>query len=127
LRRKLRQKGYAEAEIDETLAELMQGGWLSDDRFAESYLRVRVEKGYGPLRIQAELKERGLDDDLIASLLKECAVDWKEQAITARRKHFGACLPGDFKERARQARFLQQRGFSADQVRAALSTGNDAK
>ena len=103
----------------------MRGGWLSDDRFAENYLRMRVEKGYGPMRILAELKDRGVDEELIANLLRGCAVDWNEQATAARRKHFGACSHRDFKERARQARFLQQRGFSADQVRAALSTGDD--
>jgi regulatory protein len=46
-------------------------------------------------------------------------------AREARRKRFGSAGPADFRERARQGRFLQYRGFSSEQIRAALGPGDD--
>jgi regulatory protein len=51
--------------------------------------------------------------------------DWVAVAREARRRRFGVSPPGDYPERARQARFLQYRGFSHEQIRAALGPGED--
>lgn len=123
LQRKLRQKGYADAALTEVLDGLVAERLLSDERFAESYARSRVQRGYGPLRIRAELQERGIDDGGIEIALEGLAADWREQARAAREKRFGPEPPGELKERARQTRFLQQRGFSHDQIRSALERG----
>jgi regulatory protein len=124
LARKLRQKGCEDAEIRQIVEDLAQEGWLSDARFAESYLRVRLEKGYGPSRIQGELRDRGVAVELIAELMDTCGVDWVAQAEKARRKRFGPVPPGSFRTHAQQARFLQQRGFSLEQIGAALRAGD---
>lgn len=107
------------------LDELVQGGWLSDARFAESYLHVRADKGYGPLYIRAQLRERGVAEALISELLGNCDIDWREQAAEARRKRFGSPLPRGVQEHVRQARFLQGRGFSAEQIRQVLGLGEE--
>lgn len=104
----------------QALAELIAEGLLSDERFAEAFVASRTEKGSGPLRIQAELRERGLNDELIARYVDFSDRDWHERAARVRRKRFGPAPPGDIKERARQARFLQYRGFTAEQARTAL-------
>jgi regulatory protein len=52
-------------------------------------------------------------------------VDWAATARELRRRRFGVSPPGDYPERARQARFLQYRGFTAEQIRAALGPGED--
>ncbi len=103
---------------------LAQQGWVSDSRFAEEFVRDRLSRGFGPLRIRAELKERGVSEDLAASWLEEDAVDWYAQAERTRCKRFGTELPAGLRERARQARFLQYRGFSSEQIRAVLAGGD---
>ena len=77
------------------------------------------------MRIRVELRERGVADGDIEEGLAAAAEDWARIARETRRKRFGLSPPGDYRERARQARFLQYRGFSAEQVRAALGPGED--
>lgn len=106
--------------IDEVLAVLQADGLLSDERFTEAFVRYRNNNGYGPQRIQAELRERGVSEKIAAIYLDFSDPQWLERAASARSKRFGEDKPKDFKQRARQARFLQYRGFTADQVRWAL-------
>ena len=120
LARKLRQRGMAGADLEQVLDELVAARLLSDTRFAEEYARSRVGRGYGPVRIRAELRERGIDDAGIQAALAELGEDWCQQARATRQRRFGAEPPADLKERARQSRFLQQRGFSPEQIRQAL-------
>ena len=70
--------------------------------------------------LRAELERRGIASSQITETLANMDVDWVEAAETVRRKRFGAKVPADFKEQARQARFLQYRGFTAEQARAVL-------
>jgi regulatory protein len=120
LQAKLTARGIALQAALEAVADLGREGLQSDARFAETYVRSRVERGYGPVRIGAELGERGVGDELIREHLDEAGYDWRTRAEQVRRKRFGARLPQDWKERSRQARFLQYRGFSAEQLRALL-------
>ena len=62
---------------------------------------------------------------MAAAALADAGTDWPELARAVREKRFGAGAPADFRERARQARFLQYRGFTADQVRQALGSAAD--
>ena len=66
LRAKLAAQGFPSDIIDDALSDLNRSGWLSDERFVEAFVRVRSERGYGPVRIRAELRERGIDDELTA-------------------------------------------------------------
>ncbi|HFD80584.1 MAG TPA: regulatory protein RecX [Gammaproteobacteria bacterium] len=118
LRRKLQARSIDAGLIDEVLAQLADEGLLSEQRFTEAYVRGRCERGYGPLRIRAELRERGIGDGLIEVYLSPWSECWPESAEAQRRKRFGEALPQDFRERARQTRFLQQRGFSGEHIRA---------
>lgn len=116
LAHKLRQRGAGGELIAEALDALAAEGLQSDDRFTESFITARRARGFGALRIRAELRERGIDTDLIERHMHEMA-DPLEQVEEVRRKRFGPELPTDFKEQARQSRFLQYRGFSAEQIR----------
>ncbi len=123
LRRKLEQRGWQGGPLDEVLDSLVDQNLLSDRRFAEVYTRTRIERGYGPLRIRAELRERGIDAALAEAALEAEAPDWSEQARDARLRRFGEAPPADFREKARQMRFLQRRGFDGGHIRAALGEG----
>ncbi len=120
--RKLTERGLAAEVIGPTLAALAAEGLQSDARFAAEYLRSRAERGYGPLRIRAELAERGVAGSEIATALGEAEADWAVRACEVHRRRFGDGRPVDRRERARQMRFLQQRGFDGEQIRAALGT-----
>ena len=126
LDRKLRARGFPPAEIAATLDALEGTGALAAARFTDSFVRTRVAKGQGPIRIRAELNERGIDGPEAAKAVRGEDVDWVEAARAARRKRFGAAPPRDFKERARQARFLQYRGFESSQIQAALELQEDS-
>lgn len=115
LTRKLRRR-YSPDEVEAALEALANEGLLSETRFALAFARERVLRGYGPLRIVAELGERGISEAMAAGALQEVCeeegVDWRLQAQAALRKKFGVeALPADYAERARCLRFLSYRGF----------------
>ncbi len=107
------------------IAALVDEGLLSDRRFAEAFVHARRERGQGPLRIDNELRQRGIDKTIASALVDGVTTDWSGVAREARRKRFGDVIPGDFSERARQARFLRYRGFTEAQVRAALGDDDE--
>jgi len=116
LRQKLQRKGHDTLQIDEVLAALSRAGLQSEQRFTECFVHSRKNRGEGPLRIRAALQQRGISDELIVACLDEAAGDWSAMAQAVRQKRFGAGWPQDHRERARQARFLQQRGFTMEQI-----------
>ncbi len=118
--RKLASRGYEEAVIGETIADLVADGLLSNARFVESFVHSRFQRGQGPLKIRAGLRERGIDDAAIDDCLDVYADQWRELAGQVREKKFGQSVPGDFRERSRQMRFLQQRGFNSKQIQSAF-------
>ena len=120
LLRKLAIKGFETAEVGSVLDDLQARGLLSDERFAEHYVAMGLRKGYGPLRIRAELRERGVSGALITTQLDQGDVDWKAMVREVRDSKFGAQRPVEHKTLARQARFLTQRGFPESLVRDLL-------
>lgn len=115
---RLQQKGHPAEVVEGVLAALTERGYLSDERFTEGFVRSRQARGYGPVRIRAELNERRVDAEAQAEVIEQ--QHWVELAREARRKRFGDELPQDMRERMKQMRFLQYRGFSAEQIKAAL-------
>jgi regulatory protein len=125
LERKLGARGYPPSVIAATLDRLEASGLLDAFRFCESFVRSRVAKGQGPARIERELAERGIDAEQATLALAEVDDDWIALARSVRRRRFGAAIPSEYQERARQSRFLQYRGFSTEQIRAALKPDSD--
>src|SRR6056297_1289952 len=78
MRRKLKTKGFEEADIDTAITQLCENNLLSDERFSESYINMRRQRGYGPLRIAQELRERGVDDELISAFVDNNDPVWRE-------------------------------------------------
>jgi regulatory protein len=119
LERKLQERGFNSEAITAVLTELTAKHFLDDERYTEHFVAYHAARGQGPVRIAAELHQVGVAAESIDRQLDTTA-DWRERACAVRRKKFGVALPKDFKGRARQARFLEYRGFSADHIRAAL-------
>jgi regulatory protein len=124
LRARLSTRGFAAQALEAAIAELTGEGLLDDVRYAHSYVSYRAGRGQGPRRIAAELLANGIPRELVESVLAQ-GPDWRELARTVRRAKFGAAAPEDWQARARQARFLQYRGFSADHIRAATGVDPD--
>ena len=115
---KLSRRGYPAEAVAACLDALEESGLLSDARYAESYVRSRVEKGYGPLRIRQELRERGVAASLAEAALADYKHRWPALAQRQYRRKFGATRPADYRDWARRARYLGGRGFSAEHMRA---------
>lgn len=113
-------RGYEPVAIASLLVELKTLNIQSNQRYAEAYVYMRMQKGFGPLRIQAELQQRGVAAEIIQRVLDPADTCWVEQLQKVRQKKFGTPLPRDFKIQARQMRFLQTRGFSSEQINRAL-------
>lgn len=124
LSHRLASRGYDAALVAATLAELAAERIIDDARFCENYVAYQANRGRGPLRIGADLKSLGLPGELIDQGLAGHP-DWRARAQAVRSRRFGPEAPQSWPEKARQARFLQYRGFSADHIRAALGTDFD--
>lgn len=120
LTHKLKLRGLASAAIQQALARLESEQLLSDARFAELYAQARAQRGYGPLRIEAELRTRGVARAVVEQSLSDMEIDWASQAIALYRKRYGEDVPEDLTEYARRVRFLTTRGFAGAMIKAVL-------
>ncbi len=118
LARKLAGLGTQE-EIDAVLADMEASQLQSDNRTAENYLRSNASR-LGAARLRHTLKTRGVAPELIEEQLAQADLpDEIERARAAWSRKFSA-PPSGAKEWARQARFLQSRGFASDIIRRLL-------
>ncbi|TAH47566.1 MAG: recombination regulator RecX [Betaproteobacteria bacterium] len=123
LARKLAAHGSA-AEVAEVVARMGELGLQSDRRFAEAWVRSKAVR-FGAARLRNELGRRGVERELVdEALAAECVESELERARAVWRAKFGA-PPADAREWARQARFLQTRGFATDVIRKLLKEQPD--
>jgi regulatory protein len=120
LRNKLQRRFSDDEKINEQLSRLIEERLQSDMRFAASYARQRISRGYGPVRLREELRERGVSEDDVTAALDEVEIDWCALAVEVIQKKFGALAPIDIQDKARRARFMQYRGFATDHYRQLL-------
>ena len=116
IRHKLRSREFDEDAIESAVDGLKEDGLLSDQRFTEAYVYQRFNAGYGPLKIRYELQQKGVESALVDACLMPLDDEWQQSMQQQRARKFGAALPEDYRERMKQARFLQNRGFSPESV-----------
>lgn len=118
IRNKLALKEYVEGvDVDKLLDELEECNYLNEDRFVESFIRYRSGRGQGFIKISNDLRQRGINASVINIAMQEANLDWFQLAKVQREKKFGKIKPIDFKEKARQMRFLSGRGFDSEVIR----------
>ena len=100
--------------VDRILDELVARGWLSDSRAAEQLVRMRRNR-FGMQRIAYELRQKGIGEDLINDALPQMRDTELEAARSVWQRKFGIA-PEDAKEKAKQVRFMQSRGFLPDMI-----------
>lgn len=125
LKTRLRAGGQAGEDADEAIERLREQHYQDDERFAASLARRRAQQGYGPLRIQAELKSHGLADAAIRAAIAAVEADWEAVAAAQLRRHGGAKPAKDAAGRAKRAAVLLRRGFDAATVRAVTRAETD--
>jgi regulatory protein len=116
LGRKLKARAKETDDVEAVLQQLQQENLQSDERFTEAYVHHRVNAGVGPLKIRYELRQKGIEDALADACLEPLADEWDDMMHQQRVRKFGDVIPGDYPGQMKQARFLQNRGFSPEAV-----------
>lgn len=107
-------------DLDALLDDLVARGWLSDARATTQLVHAKRSR-FGTQRITHELRQKGIAEELISAALQALKESELDAAREVWRKKFGAA-PQDAKEKARQMRFLQSRGFAMDVIFKVLRT-----
>jgi regulatory protein len=118
LQRKLAPYAESAEQIDKVIADLEQQGFFSEARFVTAFARRRGEK-YGVARVTHELAPHKLAADLTVAAINDLKASEPTRAEAVWRRRFDQ-LPKTIEERAKQQRFLQQRGFSSAAIAAVL-------
>jgi regulatory protein len=113
---KLLVRDYSADEISQTLEELINDNLLSNERFCEDFVRAKIAKGYGPVKIRQELQQKGISSAMISDYLNQSDEVWLDHLSQVKIKKFGQEAPQDLKQKAKQMRFLQYRGFSIQHI-----------
>ena len=119
IKNKLLKKFATPELIDEVILRLIENNLINNVRYAEMYVHVRKRKGFGPKKIQFELMTKGIDDSISSIAITEEG-SWKEAAQIAFNKKFQNGASNEFKERNKQKNFLQNRGFSFEEIDSVL-------
>ena len=119
LQKKLLQKGFSVHSIRAALQQLIQEGSLNDQRFCEAFITNRLRQGYGPVRIALELRQQGINEEIITLHLQANDSIWLDCIKKIQQKKFPT-PPSDLKEKLRQINYLQYRGFRLDQIKESL-------
>ena len=118
-------RGYLRPTAEAVVEKLSSEKLVDDARFAEHFVAYHANRGQGPVKIAHRLREAGVTGQEITAALDAGAAEWRQRCVDVRRRRFGTKPPATWAERGRQARFLSQRGFSSDQIRAAIGEGVD--
>ena len=122
LRQKLLQRGSDQAIAEKVVSDLADESLVSDQRFTEMYVRTRMRRLFGPLKIRGELRSRGISDFLIAQELSFEQETWFENASQWAEKRCHGEL--DYAGRVKVYRALMNRGFTHEQANVALDSLN---
>jgi regulatory protein len=116
---KLEPRSKDESQVQQLLDKLVEAGYQSDQRFAESFLRSRINRGLGHMRIARELNDKGIDADLIEEVMSS-DTDWFQLAYDSGLKKSQSLDFSEYKDKQKLFRYLAYRGFSMDQIQHAL-------
>lgn len=107
-------------DITAILDDFKKRGWLSDARFTEQIVHARKAK-FGSVKVANELREKGVEDALIAQAIEKIKATELENALEIWRKKYKTS-PQNHEEWVKQARFLQSRGFGFDLIKKVLNS-----
>lgn len=106
--------GFCDELVNDVIVEFERKGYQSDRRYAEVLSGHRARQGYGPLRVEAELRQKGVAQRDISPLARD---EYAEALASAYTRRYGGGLPESVSERANRERFLLRRGFPGEAIR----------
>ncbi len=115
---KLALRDFAKQDALPVIESLADRGWQSDTRYAESYARSRIMKGYGPVRVIYELKQNGVEATKLDEIVQAVVGSWMDSLEQVYIKKYPQDKLLSRSEWAKRSRFLLQRGFSFDMINA---------
>ena len=110
--------------VDEVMRFLSENEYVSDPRFTEAFVRAKANKGQGPIKIRAQLKQKGVKDQVIQEYLDVQSGKWFDIAQTEYDKKYGELSVTDYNDWSKRARFLQGRGFTMDHIHCVVPQAN---
>lgn len=120
LAQKLTQRECPPEVAAKALDQFEADGYLSDQRFVDSQVRQRFEQGQGRRKIEFELRQKGVSNQLIEEALGATDIEPKQVALDYYRRRYGETVAQDQKERARRMRHMAGRGFGFDEINHAM-------
>lgn len=105
--------------LEDSIDQLVKEGLISDERYAESYFQSRKNKGFGPLRIKNELKQKGVNESLFNEIQE--GTDWSVLAMNVLQKKVRGKFPEEQKDVLKLKNFLNYRGFNFQDIDKAFS------
>ena len=117
---KLSQKFANSFAVTSVVNRLCTESLQSDSRYTEAFVRSKIARGQGLLKIQAELLHRGIDEELFKNICLEMKIDWNILAKRVASRKIFHRKPSSYKERSKIIRFLQYRGFSLAEATKAM-------
>ncbi|MBT7374830.1 MAG: regulatory protein RecX [Porticoccaceae bacterium] len=122
LAKKLDKRFEGHESIVSVLDRLQREGLQSDERFTEAFLRSRLYRGHGLARIKMDIRQKGIQDDMLEAAVEQSDIDWFALARELAQRKFGSSPATEQKDRAKRMRFLQYRGFNFEQIKYALNS-----
>jgi regulatory protein len=113
---KLKAKKFDPELVDEVIDDLVKDKLLSDQRYCESMINSRYNRGQGPIKIRYELLGKGVPEHLIDETMEDLSLDWLAVLKDVVKKKYAQGLSGTPAERAKKVRFLSSRGFPQDMI-----------
>jgi len=113
---KLALRGFDRDDVEPVIDQIAEQNWQNDARYAEAYVRQRIQNGYGPMRIRYELQQRGINDaDLDAQAEEQGG--WQNLLLDVYSRKYDDEKSLTQNEWLKRSRFLQQRGFSGEMIK----------
>ena len=116
LSRKLIVKKFDPQLVEETIDGLVRENLLSDERFCESMINSRLNRGHGPIKVRFELRNKGVPDHMVERAMEQLLPDWQQSLVDLIKKKYAGQLSGTPAERVKQVRFLSSRGFPHEMI-----------
>ena len=116
LSRKLVTKGFDAALVEEAVEALHNDRLVSDQRFCESMINSRFNRGNGPVKVRYELRNKGVAEHVVDNVMDELHPDWQRSLVKLIKKKYAGQLSGTPAERVKQVKFLASRGFPHDMI-----------
>jgi regulatory protein len=122
LKQKLLNKNHDQVLVEKLIISLQEDNLLSDERFAESYWRMRSNKGYGPTRIAKELEMKGVSSRVIEWSKQENDIDFYAIIQHVYEKKYKSVPWSDYKEKSKRQAFLYRRGFDHEYINSVIDS-----